>query len=77
MTICILQNYLSINGNFKKSFIGECMSNKEGKWDKQFIKCCNLSLYHKNIRIRKKNLNRVSKLLNKLTDPLLDGNIWI
>ena len=57
----------------KKSFIGECMSNKEGKWDKQFI----LSLYHKNIRIRKKNLNRVSKLLNKLPDPLLDGNIWI
>ena len=53
------------------------MSNKEDKWDKQFIKCCNLSLYHKNIRIRKKNSNRVSKLLNKLPDPLLDGNIWI
>ena len=52
----------------KKSFIGECMSNKEDKWDKQFIKYCNLSLYHKNIRIRKKNSNRVSKLL-KLPTP--------
>ena len=53
------------------------MSNKENKWDKQFIKYCNLSLYHKNIRIRKKNSNRVSKVLNKLPDHLLDGNIWI
>lgn len=53
------------------------MSNKDGKWDKQFIKCFNLSLYHKNISIRKKNSNIVSKLLNKLPDPLLDGNTWI
>lgn len=42
------------------------------KYDKQFIKCCNLSLYHKRKRVRKKNENRVDKFLKNLPDVITD-----
>lgn len=52
--------------------------NKEFKYGRQFVKCCNLSMYHKSIRIRKKNANRICKLLDKLPDPLMSNyNYWV
>ena len=38
---------------------------KEPKLSKQFVKCSSLSMYHKRKRVRKKNENRVDKLLKE------------
>lgn len=48
---------------------------KELKWGKQFVKCSSLSMYHKRKRVRKKNENRVDKLLKNLPDVITDAFI--
>ena len=48
---------------------------KEPKLSKQFVKCSSLSMYHKIKRVRKKNENRVDKLLKNLPDVITDAFI--
>nr|DAS12014.1 MAG TPA: hypothetical protein [Caudoviricetes sp.] len=48
---------------------------KEPKLSKQFVKCSSLSMYHKRKRVRKKNENRVDKLLKNLSDVITDAFI--
>lgn len=43
------------------------------KVNKQLMKCSYLSMAHRKSRIRKKNENRVDKLLKKLPDVITDA----
>ena len=39
---------------------------KELKWCKQFVKCSNLSMYHRKKRVRKNNRNRVAEMFSHI-----------